>query len=418
MHAGRSITTYAGVALALIASSGLTACGSDSAESDSGKISYAIWDENQKPAMEKIASAFEEDHPGVDVDIQVTPNSQYWTKLQTAMSGGSGPDVFWMNGPNFGLYASEGQIAPLTDTDMDASAYPEGLVDLYTYDGELYGAPKDFDTVALWYNKKLFDAAGVEPPTADWTWEDVRTAAKKLTDKKAGVYGIGAPAYSQENYFDTIAQAGGEVINDDHTKTGLGEPEALEGVQYWLDFIADGSSPTAQQMTDTLAEDSFQAGKIAMLYQASYMALPFSESEVADQLQVVPMPKGPTGNQSIIHGLANVANASSPDLEVAQEFAAFASGPEAAEIQAETGTVIPALDGTQQQWVDSMPQYDLQVFIDAVETAVPYPISENTSAWATPMGETMTQIWAGSVEPEEGLADISSQMQKALDEEQ
>ncbi|WP_235045220.1 extracellular solute-binding protein, partial [Microbacterium maritypicum] len=85
--------------------------------------------------MEDIAAAFTKENPNVTIDIQVTPYKEYFTKLQTAASGGSAADVFWMNGPNFQLYASNGQLAPLDDGGIDAADYPQGLIDLYTYDG-------------------------------------------------------------------------------------------------------------------------------------------------------------------------------------------------------------------------------------------------------------------------------------------
>ena len=120
----------------------------------------------------------------------------------------------------------------------------------------------------------------------------------------------------------------------------------------------------------------------------------------------------------MIHGVGNVANAKSPHVAEAKAFAAFASGEEAAEIQAETGTVIPAFNGTQQGWVDALPQYDLQVYIDALDSAVPYPVSKSTSAWTSIESEVLSQVWSGAVAPAEGLKDLAEQMQTALDAEQ
>ncbi|MFD4422374.1 ABC transporter substrate-binding protein [Agromyces sp. NPDC058484] len=415
-------TVAAAIAVSAAALLGFSACaagGSGGGGDESGDvtISYGIWDENQQPAMEEIAAAFTAEHPNVTVDIQLTPYDQYFTKLQTAVSGGEAPDVFWMNGPNFQLYASNGVLAPLGDL-VDAADYPEGLIDLYTFDGEVYGAPKDFDTVALWYNKALFDAAGVAYPEAGWTWDDFTAAAAKLTDPAKGQWGIAASQYGQENFYNSIAQAGGEVINADGTKTGYDTPEALEGITLWTDLIAAGYSPTAQQMIDTNPEDIFLSGKVAMFQNGSWAAIAYADNpDIADQVNVAPLPEGPAGNQSVIHGIANVANAKSEHLDTAKQFAAFASGEEAANIMAETGTVIPAFNGTQQAWVDALPQYDLQVYIDALETAVPYPVSKNTSAWTSLESEILAQVWAGNVTPEEGLKRLADEMQAALDEE-
>jgi len=416
----RALGALAASAAAILA---FSACSSSAGgESSSGgdvTLSYAIWDENQKPAMEDIAAAFEKENPNVTIDIQVTPYKEYFTKLQTAATGGSAADVFWMNGPNFQLYASNGQLAPLDDAGVDAADYPQGLIDLYTFDGKLYGAPKDFDTVALWYNKELFDAAGVEYPSAGWTWDDFTAAAAALTDPATGQFGVAASQYGQENFYNSIAQAGGEVISADGTESGYGSPEALAGIELWTDLIEAGSSPTAQQMTDTNPEDFFLSGKVAMFQNGSWAAIAYGDNaDIADKVDVAPLPEGPDGNQSVIHGVGNVANAKSPHVAEAKAFAAFASGEEAAEIQAETGTVIPAFNGTQQGWVDALPQYDLQVYIDALDSAVPYPVSKSTSAWTSIESEVLSQVWSGAVAPAEGLKDLAEQMQTALDAEQ
>ena len=414
---GRIVAALAASAAALLA---LSACssGAGTGSSEDATITYGIWDQNQQPAMQEIADAFMAEHPNVTVEIQLTPYKEYFTKLQTSVSGGAAPDMFWMNGPNFQLYASNGVLAPLDDQGIEASDYPQGLIDLYTYDGSLYGAPKDFDTVALWYNTELFDAAGVEYPSAGWTWDDLEAAAAKLTDPASGVYGITATQYGQENYYNSIAQAGGEVISADGTETGYGTPEALEGITLWTDLIAAGSSPTAQQMTDTAAEDFFVSGKAAMFQNGSWAAIAYAENpDLAEKVNVAPLPAGTEGNQSVIHGIGNVANAKSAHLDLAKEFVAFASGEQAAEIQAESGTVIPAFVGSQQAWVDALPQYDLQVYIDALETAVPYPVSKNTAAWTALESEILSQVWAGAISPEDGLKQLADEMQAALDAE-
>ena len=414
----RITVSLAVTATALVALAGCSApAGSAEADGDV-TLTYAIWDQNQQPAMEQIAEAFTEEHPNVDVEIQLTPYKEYFTKLQTAVSGGAAADVFWMNGPNFQLYAGNGVLAPLDGDGIDPADYPEGLIDLYTYDGDLYGAPKDFDTVALWYNKALFDAAGVEYPSADWTWDDLKAAAAKLTDPATGQYGIAASQYGQENFYNSIAQAGGEVISADGTTTGYDTPEALAGIELWTGLIADGSSPTAQQMTDTNPEDFFLSGKVAMFQNGSWAAIAYADNpDIADSVDVAPLPAGATGNQSVIHGVANVANAKSAHVDLAKEFAEFASSKAAADIQADSGTVIPAFNGTQQAWVDALPQFDLQVYIDALETAVPYPVSKNTSAWTSIESEVLSQVWAGSITPKDGLAQLAEQMQAALDAE-
>ncbi|MFF5210903.1 ABC transporter substrate-binding protein [Streptosporangium sp. NPDC000396] len=404
---------------------GVAGC-SSSGSGDSGDkvtLSYGIWDKNQKPAMEKIAQEFGKAHPGITVKVELTPGSKdYWTKLQTSAAGGSAPDVFWMNGPRVGLWASQGALLPLSDRiakdRFDTSKFPGSLNNLYTLGGKQYGVPKDFDTIGLWYNKDLFDKAGVKHPDASWTWDDVREAAKKLTNAGKGVYGIAAPAWSQELYYNTIYQAGGYVISPDGKKSGFDDPASIEGLRFWVDIInKDKSSPTIQQLEDTDPIQMFQNGKVAMFYDGSYDAIAYNQTQGLNA-DVAPLPAGPEGKKAvIIHGLANVVYAKSKHPEEAWQFVKFLGGEQANRIQAETGTVIPAYNGLQDTWVKSMPKLKLQSYIDQVPDAVPYPRSMNTAAWATKETELIAQAFAGTKDLDATAKELAAFMNDALAKE-
>lgn len=396
---------------------GLGACSASSSPASNGPVSlsYATWDVSTKETMEKVARAFEATHPNVTIEVQIIPWDQYWTKLQTAATGGSAPDVFWMSPINFQLYASNGILAPLQG--VDAAAYPEVLLAGGTQDGVVYGSPKDINTIGVYYNTALFDAAGIDHPSAGWTWADYREIATALTDESTRTWGTVAELAGQTGYYNTIAQAGGYVISPDGKTTGYGSPEALAGIEFWTQLITDGVSPTFQQMTDTAAGDMFTSGKIGMIWNGSWIAGTYAETALGDGFDIAPLPEGPTGHQSTTASLVNVAFAKSPHVETAAEFAVFASGQEASQIQAESGAIIPAYNGTQETWVSSMPEYELSVFVDALETAVTYPASKNTAVWNKHEVDILSQVWLGAVEPAAGLQDLAAKMQTALDAE-
>ena len=111
--------------------------------------------------MRAIAEAYMAEHPEVKIETQVTPWSEYWTKLEAAAQGGQLPDVFWMHSNQFMKYASAGMLLNLTDMNYDYSPYPSGITALYNFDGAQLAIPKDYDTIALAYNKEIFDAAGL-----------------------------------------------------------------------------------------------------------------------------------------------------------------------------------------------------------------------------------------------------------------
>ncbi|WP_236028182.1 ABC transporter substrate-binding protein [Paractinoplanes lichenicola] len=391
--------------------------GDDDGEADGNvTLTYAVWDQNQKAAMQELAADFTRTHPTTTIDVQLTPWEGYWTKLKAAATGGAAPDVFWMNGPNFQLYAANGVIAPNAEQ-ADMSVYPKPLVDLYTYEGKNFGLPKDMDTVGVWFNKKLFDAKKVPYPKDGWTWADFQDAAAELTDAKTGVFGVGAPLSSfQEYQYDTIAQAGGFVISPDGKKSGYDDPKTIAGLKFWTDLIANKHSPDLKTMTDTVPLQLFEAGKLAMYWGGSWNVGEFTGNDYTkDKVDVAPLPKGEK-QATIIHGVANVVGAKSEHPKQAWEFVKYLGSKPAADILGKKGP-IPAYEGTQSDWVKAHPDLNLQTFLDAVDYAVPYPVSKNTAAWNEAELTHLTKAWSGEQPVDRAATDLAKTMNDLLAKE-
>ena len=376
-------------------------------------ISYAIWDNNQLPAHQQIAAAFEKEHPDIKVDIQVVPWGNYWDKLQTAVAGGEAYDVFWMNGPNFPVYASKGVLLDLQDQvaadSVDMSVYPQSLIDLYTFDGDVYGLPKDFDTIALYYNKDLFDAAGLAYPTGDWTWDDLKSAAQTLTQD--GNWGFASTTSDQEGYWNFIYENGGQVINDDGTQVLLGEPAACDAIDYLYSFVADGLSPDGATMSSiSPSTQLFPGGRVAMMAGGSWLAKTYADAE--PNIDVAPLPKE-VKRASIIHGLGNVVWSKTQHPDEAWQFVKFLGSDQAATILAQSGTVIPAYNGFQDAWVESVPDMNLQVFMDATKYAVPYPTAAQGMEWNAKVAEVLGEVWNGN-QPIDGACQRAAEAADAV----
>lgn len=413
---GKRLALTAGVSAAALL---LAACGGGDEGDGDVTLTYAVWAGTQTPAMEQIAEEFESENPGVTVEVQEYPWPQYWSTLQTSAQGGTAPDAFWMLAQEIRPYAEGGQLLDLSETveeeGVDLGNYPEAVLDLYDQgDGAIYGLPKDFDTNAVWYNRALFDEAGLDYPEEGWTWEDFRETAQALTTDDT--WGVGAPLDNQGGYYNTIYQAGGQVISDDGTTAEIDSPEAIEGLRFWTDLHADGSSPTLQQLSDTEASTMFEQGRVAMYMSGSFWALQFYENEeIRADIGVAPLPVGPAGEATIMSGIANVGYAGTEHPEEVERFLLFASGERAAEIQAETGAVLPAYEGTQQGWVDAMPEFEnLSVFLDAVEYAVPLPVDGNASEWQGLETEYLTPAWNGEVPVEDAARDYAAAIDEVL----
>jgi multiple sugar transport system substrate-binding protein len=415
----------AGTALALgiaLVASGCSSSAGSSAPAEyaapakdlEASITYGVWDQNQVPAIEENIAAFNEQYPGIDVTVNVTPYAEYWTKLQTQASSDTLPDLLWMNGPNIGLYASNGQLEPISGAvdagDIDPADYPEALVDLYTVDDVAYGVPKDFDTIGIWANRALFDKAGVAVPEGDWTWDEFQETAADISTALAadGEYGAAGGMDGQTTYYDTVFQAGGSVIDDG--KSGYASPETQAGIQFWTDLIASGGSPSIQQLTDTTADQWFTSGKLAMYWGGSWFRSALTDTALAEDVVVLPLPKGEE-QATVIHGVSNVVSAASKQKQAAQALQVFLAGEEAQQQQGDAGAVIPAFAGTQTAFTASMPDARLQVFLDALEYARPLPVSKNSAAWNALESDLLPQAFSG----ERPVADVGEELAGKMD---
>ena len=386
-------------------------------------ITYGVWDQAQVPAIEANLEGFAEEYPGIDVTVNVTPYADYFTKLQTQGSSDSLPDLFWLNGPNFQLYASNDLLEPVDGAvdagDIDTADYPEALVDLYQYDDVQYGVPKDFDTIGVWVNEALFEQAGVALPDGDWTWDEFQETATQISDALGdqGVYGAGGGMDGQTTYYNTILQSGGEVVSADGTTSGYGSPEAEAGLQFWTDLIASGGSPTMQQLTDTTADQWYTSGKMAMYWGGSWFNAALEGTPADPTTTVLPLPVGDE-QATVIHGVSNVVAAGSDEKQAAQALQVYLAGQEAQQQQGDMGAIIPAFEGTQQGFLDSAPDKDFQVFLDAVDYAQPLPVSKNSAAWNALEISDLPAAFSGTAPVDEVATDLADQMTALLEQEQ
>jgi multiple sugar transport system substrate-binding protein len=370
------------------------------------EITYAFWNAAQQPAIEAQVEAFEAQHPDIEVSLQVVPFNEYWTKLQTGVAGGAAFDVFWMNGPNFPVYASQGVLADLSPIlgagAVDLADYPQALVDLYTHGDTVYALPRDFDTIGLFYNKAHFDEAGLDYPDADWTWDDLRDAAERLTVRqgnRVARWGFAAFPTDQMGYFNLIPQNGGRVMNDDGSSVLLDEPASCEALLFLYDFQADGlapGGPVLQAEGWNAAPNLFPSGRASMIMAGSWFAGRYSEAD--PNIDVAPLPRG-RERATVVHGLGNAVWANSRNKEAALAFVEYLASREAEEILGETGTVIPAMNGLADVWLKSVPGMDLQVFIDALDYAVPIQSAETDrgAEWVGLANEVYREAWLGNV---------------------
>ena len=223
----------------------LLSCGK---KGNKNELTFVIWDRQQEPAMSAIAREFEKENPGIKIKVQVIGWNEYWTKLEASATGGALPDIFWMHSTKFYDYASNNMLLEVDkNIDNGFKHYPEQLVKLYQFEGKQYAVPKDYDTIGVFYNKALFDKAGVPYPDGTWDWAEFLEVAKKLT--KDGVYGFAAPLNVQEGFWNTMYQNDGYVLKDN--KSGYDIQASQEAIQWWVDLsLKEKVSPTQKDFDE------------------------------------------------------------------------------------------------------------------------------------------------------------------------
>ena len=390
-------------------------------EAISGEIRHAFWDKAQEPYLQACVEEFNKLYPDVKITLEPNTWDDYWTKLEAAATGGSMADVFWMNGPNIAKYAKGGILMPATDLiekyGLDTANYPAGLINLYCIDGVQYALPKDFDTIGLWYNKAMFDAAGLAYPTDDWTWEDLTEAAKALT--KDGVYGFAAGYDTQSGIYNTIHAAGGYIINDDKTASGYDLAETQAGIQCWIDLMEAGVSPSQASLEETNSSTQMLNGQIAMSFQGSWFLAQVVDAENKADLDCVELPSINGKKATVIHGLGNCIFAGTKYPEAAQAWVAFLADETANKLSADMGAAIPALAGTAQAWVDAHPEYNLKSYVTSSEEySYAYPASVNTSEWNQYEGDNLKGVFALETDVKTACDKLAAQMNEVLANEQ
>jgi multiple sugar transport system substrate-binding protein len=294
--------TVAATALALLA----TACssgGGGSSGSGGGSTTITYFTFSAAPDhltdLDKIVKSFEQQNPTITVKVQTAAYADYFTKLSTELAAGTAPDTFELDYQDFVDYASSGSLLSLAGANASAynpSAYTPSSLGAFGYNGQQMALPESFSDVVLFYNKALFDKAGLAYPTSSWTWTDEMAAAKKLTDKSTGVWGLFQPVTYNE-FYKALNQAGGQFLSADGKSATFNSAAGVAAAN-WLIGKLGTVMPTLTQIGNTPNFDTnlFMSGKLAMWINGNWQ---FSGLEKTPDWDVVVEP-GDTSKASAV----------------------------------------------------------------------------------------------------------------------
>ncbi len=257
------------ILVSLLAAAALTA-GSAMAQTTLNFLTFTPGDDHLE-ALEALIADFESIHPDISINYTFVPYGEYFVRLQTDFAAGIEPDVFELNFENFATFAARGallELDPYLDADRRAFFY-EAALNAFAFEDTQYALPISFSTVVLFYNQEMFDAAGIDYPTDEWTWDDVVEAGLALTDAPNRVWGYSQPVQFWEFYKVATAAGGGLEVSPE---VRIDTPENRRALQFLVDnTLVHGIRPSLAEMSGLGDTDLFAAGQLGMIVTGIWM---------------------------------------------------------------------------------------------------------------------------------------------------
>jgi multiple sugar transport system substrate-binding protein len=286
-----------GVATLAVTAAGCSAGDTGAGDGPEPVVMWGSWSGDQVKQLEEQAARFNDSQD--DYEVSYVPQELVEEKLLTALAGGQVPDVVLWDRYQTSLYAPKGALATIDDfvkeDDIDTGVFYEPALGEMEVDGKLYGLPLLVDNRSLIYNQSLLDGAGVTAPT---NWDELRTAAEAMTVRDGGKLTQAGFDLSDPGLFSMyLAQAGGQLLNDDETKTAFNSAEGLEVLDFWQSLLDTGVYE--QGFGDT--GDAFAEGRTAMKLDGPWA---LSTLDQVDGLEygVAQPPAGPDGDTGAYMG--------------------------------------------------------------------------------------------------------------------
>jgi multiple sugar transport system substrate-binding protein len=291
----------------------------------------AAWNE---PITPDIVKEFETKNPGIKIKVQYNPDNGMSDKYLIALKQKAGPDIVNLNLDWIAPYAAAGTLQPLDPyvkaDQLDTQDFYAGAMSTATYGGKIYALPYRTETHGLFFNKTLFTASGLDSSLPLANWDQALAAAKKIT--KDGVFGIGIPGTNFGNVttqlFNMILSNGGSILTEDHRKSALTEPAAVEMAEFFVSLYKTKVAPGSVLENDNIVNRNlFTSKKIAMYMSGFYDIAPIKKADPALDFGTSMIPAN-KGRKTILAGWGTAVTSSSRHPEAAWKFVSYLASPE------------------------------------------------------------------------------------------
>lgn len=364
-----------------------------------GELTMWVWDTNWETIINESIAAWEAEYcPGATVNVVQQPWGDYWDLLRTNAAAGSMPDVLNMSQAFVDFYFENDallNLQPYFDAaGIDPTLWSPGYVGPYTVDGDAYAAPVNWDTIALLYNKELFDQAGVDYPTDDWTWTDFRAAAEAIAALGDDIYGAATYAELQAGFGSFISSTDTSPgVTADGAECTLTSEGSLRALNFLAEMYYDGLQPSISTLGGSSADDSFNlfaSGQVGMVTAGSWK-LPQAIEELTFDWDIARLPADPeTGiRRSQTHAVGYMASSRTENPDLAANLIIFLASDEGQRFFAEAGGVAPANPNPDLQalWAGGFADSgkNVQAYVDATQDTQGVTVVGDMNAVVTEM---------------------------------
>lgn len=402
MKAKKMLALVLGAATVFSAFAGMTAGAEEKKE-------VVIWDyfetDAQKEMMQVLIEGFNESQDEFVASHVYVPFSDYEKQLTLGIASGQLPDLVILDGCGMASFIQLGLFGDISDANINWDEYIAGPLDSTMMDGKHYGIPFATNCTALFYNKDMFDAAGIEYPDENTTWEEFREMAKALTDPETGVYGFGnAAVNTDEGTFQCLQwlyTAGGSYLDIE---------SGVDAYTLMQEMIEEGSwTKECVNWTQSDVNNNFMAGNLAMQQNGPWQ-VPGIEANAPDLnygVTVLPKKDAESGQATSILGGENMGVVNKEDMSGAKAFLEYYNQTEVMVEAMKLYGSYPAKTEAAQDtyWTEDPLQ---QGFLTQLETSIPRGPSALWPSYSSAIQTGFQEVMTSAKTPEQAAADTQA----------
>jgi len=369
---------------------------------------------------------FKQVYPDVTVNYEPNPD-QYDAKLKAQVSGGTEPDVFYVNPQLADELIDANKLMKLNDymstAGISKGDYYESLIGIFSKGDDVYGLPKDFGSLAVFYNTDM----AKEKPKADWTWDDYKTWAQanvqNADDPNAKVFGSMHPPDLARWLAFALAN-GAKIISDDGKSTDINSPAAVESLQFYYGMYKDGIAGRQQDVAAGWPGEAFGKKRAAAVIEGGWL-VPFladPKNGFDVKYEAAALPKAPSGGRgNLLFTNAYSASANSKFPKAAAALVIFLSGPENQLEVLKTGFALPTIknapDGTpfaEHSYFNDHPTD--AVLMDTVNYGKAFYFGPNTGKINEVINQALESVYLQGTDPKQALDDAAAEVNDLLNQ--